>query len=81
MFLPETWGFGVALHSREDRDHVTVGDWIAFKMVNPPFVKGLVWSDKEWLFRWWGFRERIGDVGTKKRVGFLRQQRHRTNES
>ncbi len=67
MFFPETWGFGVALNSGEDRDHVTIGYWIAFKMVDPPFLKGPVWSDVEWLFRWWCFRERLGDIGTKNK--------------
>ena len=65
MFLPETWGFGMTLHSGEDRDHVTFGNRIAFKVVDPPFMKGTVWSDKKWLFRWWRFRECVGDVGTE----------------
>ncbi len=65
MLLPESWGFGMTLHSGEDRNHVTIGDRIAFKMVDPPFVKSPVGFDKEWLLRWWGFCKRIGDVGTK----------------
>jgi len=39
-------------------------------MVDPPFVKGPVGFNEEWLLRWWGFCKCIGDVGTKNKEVF-----------
>ena len=65
MFLPETWRFGVTLHSGEYRNHVTIWDRVALKMLDPSFVEGPVWFDKERLFRWWRFRKCVGDISTE----------------
>ncbi len=32
--------------------------------MSPPFIEGTVRADEEALFRWWGFRKGIGDIGT-----------------
>jgi len=44
---------------------MAIGNWGSLFVINPPVVKGSVWSDKETLFRWWGFSKGIGDVGSK----------------
>ncbi len=33
-------------------------------VLSPPFIEGTVGVDEEALFRWWGFRKDIGDIGT-----------------
>jgi hypothetical protein len=33
-------------------------------VLSPPFIEGMVGADEEALFRWWGFHEGIGDIGT-----------------
>jgi len=62
VFFPEPWGLGMALHHGEDWDDMTVWDWRALFVVDPPFMKGSIWADKETLFWWWGFDEGVGDV-------------------
>ncbi len=36
--------------------------WLVL-VLSPPFIEGMVGADEEALFRWWGFREGIGDIG------------------
>ena len=62
VFFPEPWGLGMALHRGEDWDDMTVGDSRALFVVDPPFMKGSIWTDEETLLWWWGFGEGIGDV-------------------
>jgi hypothetical protein len=52
----------MTLHRGEDWDDMTVGDWRALFVVDPPFMKGLIWTDEETLLWRWGFGERVGDV-------------------
>ncbi len=62
VFFPESWGLGMTLHRGEYWDDMTVGDWRALFVVDPLFMKGPIWTDKETLFWRWGFGECIGDV-------------------
>jgi hypothetical protein len=62
VFFPEPWGLGMALHCGEDWDDMTVWDWRALFVVDPPFMKGSIWTDKKTLLWWWGFGECVGDV-------------------
>jgi hypothetical protein len=55
----------MALHRGEDLDDMTVWDWRALFVVDPPFMKGSIWTDEETLLWWWGFGEGVGDVRPK----------------
>ncbi len=63
----------MALHSRQDRDHVAVRDSISFEVLDPPFMKGAVGADEERLLRWGCLRERVGAVRTKHEKIFSRR--------
>jgi hypothetical protein len=65
VFLPESWGLVVALHCGEDRDDMTIWDWGALFVVDPPVKKGSIWADKETLLWRRGFSEGVRDVGAK----------------
>ena len=49
LFFPEPWGLGMTLHRGEDWDDMTVRDWRVLFVVDPPFMKGSIWTDKETL--------------------------------
>jgi hypothetical protein len=50
VFFPEPWGLGMALHRGEDWDDMTVWDWRALFVVDPPFMKALSGRTKKPCF-------------------------------
>ncbi len=65
MFLPESWGFKVALHSRENRYDVTWGNGGKTFVFDPPIIERAIRSNKEALFWGWGFGKCVRDVSAK----------------
>ena len=65
VFFPKAWGFGVALHGREDRDVTAMGNGVTLFVDYPPVAEGFVRAYVEPLFGRWGFTESVADVGAK----------------
>ena len=55
----------MTLHSLQYWYNVAMWDWVAFEVIDPPFLECLIGADKEGLFRRWGFGKCIRDVSAK----------------
>jgi hypothetical protein len=62
VFLPESWGFWMALHGRKNWNDMTGWNWWQMYMLDPPFIESTIWENEKSLFWRWGFSKRVGDA-------------------